>query len=78
MNDGLTIASAAIGTALIAQLGTDMGVPQWLANLSSTGVLGIVFYVVLCRFEKRLDDAFKECKSQNDRLFNLLESEKDK
>lgn len=72
MNDGFILLCGTISSILIAQATQTVGLPEYIANLSAPGVLAIVFYYILQRYEKRVDTAFKAHAELEERLFNLL------
>lgn len=72
MNDALSILFGTALAATIAQVTQSVGLPDYITNLSAPGVLAIVFYYVLQRYEKRVDAAFQAHQDLEERLFNLL------
>lgn len=72
MNDGAILLFGTISSILIAQATQTVGLPEYITNLSAPGVLAIVFYYILQRYEKRVDSAFKAHAELEERLFNLL------
>ena len=71
------ISSLIFGTicsALVAQVTHEIGFPSYLTSLTASGVLAVVFYYVLYRYEKRIDAAFKAHGELEERLFNLLKT----
>lgn len=72
MNDGIALLFGTVAAALIAQTTQNIGLPEYITNLSAPGVLAIVFYYILQRYEKRVDAAFKAHAELEERLFNLV------
>ena len=75
MNDICTLIFGTVCSAVVAQATQDFGFPSCLTSLSASGVLAVVFYYVLNRYEKRIDAAFKAHGELENRLYNLLQSQ---
>lgn len=74
LNDIGSLVIGMIGSVLVAQATQEIGLPSYLTSLSSSGVLAVVFYYVLNRYEKRIDAAFKAHGEMEERMYKLLES----